>query len=56
MLHVDAYRLADARDLLALDDEVLDTSVLTCIEWGENVASALPEVRIDCTFAIEGEH
>jgi len=56
LVHVDAYRLDDARDLLALDDEVLDAGVLTCIEWGETVARALLDERLDCIFAVEGEH
>jgi tRNA threonylcarbamoyladenosine biosynthesis protein TsaE len=54
LVHVDAYRLAGPSDLLALDDEVLDASVLTCIEWGETVLSALPGDRLDCSISIDG--
>ena len=39
LIHVDAYRLSDPRDLAALDlDEYLDRAV-TVVEWGRNVWS-----------------
>lgn len=53
LVHVDAYRLGDARDLLGLDDDVLADDVVTCIEWGENVADALPTDRLECDLAID---
>ncbi len=55
LVHVDAYRLAGASDLGTLDDDVLAHDVVTCIEWGERVAEALPEERLTLDFAIGGE-
>ena len=55
LVHVDAYRLDDAADLVTLDDEVLADDVVTCIEWGGNVADALPAERIDVTIAVDGD-
>lgn len=52
LVHVDAYRLNEARDLLGLDDDVLADDVITCIEWGGNVADALPADRLDCDLIV----
>lgn len=51
LVHVDAYRLSEAHDLLGLDDDVLAADVVTCIEWGGNVEDALPTDRLDCDLA-----
>ncbi len=56
LVHVDAYRLERAADLLALDDDVLDETVVTCIEWGEIVRDALPASRLDVGLDIDGDH
>ena len=56
LVHVDAYRLDDAADLVTLDDDVLADDVVTCIEWGGNVADALPADRIDVELAVDGDH
>ena len=56
LVHVDAYRLADARDLLTLDDDVLDGTVVTCVEWGDTVRDALPADRLECDVRVEGDH
>jgi tRNA threonylcarbamoyladenosine biosynthesis protein TsaE len=55
LVHVDAYRLDDARALAALDDDVLADDVITCIEWGGNVAGALPDDRLDVELAVDGD-
>ncbi len=55
LVHVDAYRLDDAADLVTLDDDVLADDVVTCVEWGGNVAEALPEDRLDVTIAVDGD-
>ena len=55
LVHVDAYRLDSAAALMALDDDVLAGDVVTCIEWGGNVADALPEDRLDIRFTIDGD-
>lgn len=52
LVHVDAYRLSEARDLLGLDDDVLADDVITCIEWGGNVEDALPADRLDCELIV----
>jgi tRNA threonylcarbamoyladenosine biosynthesis protein TsaE len=56
LVHVDAYRLAGARDLLTLDDEVLDATVVTCVEWGDVVRDALPAERLECDLRVDGDH
>lgn len=55
LVHVDAYRLERAVDLLELDDDVLDETVVTCIEWGELVRDALPPSRLDVEIDIDGD-
>ena len=52
LVHVDAYRLSEARDLLGLDDDVLADDVITCIEWGGNVEDALPADWLDCDLIV----
>jgi len=52
LVHVDAYRLSEPRDLLGLDDDVLADDVVTCIEWGGNVEDALPADRLDCELIV----
>lgn len=54
LVHVDAYRLEDAADLITLDDDVLAEDVVTCIEWGGNVVGALPTDRLDVDVAVDG--
>lgn len=52
LVHVDAYRLADARGLVELGiDEVLDPGAAAAIEWAPRVAAALPADRLE--IAIE---
>ncbi len=55
LVHVDAYRLEDAADLVTLDDDVLADDLVTCIEWGGNVADALPAQRLDVAIAVDGD-
>lgn len=55
LVHVDAYRLDAPAALLTLDDDVLVDDVVTCIEWGEHVAAALPEDRLDVALAVDGD-
>ncbi len=56
LVHVDAYRLGEARDLRTLDDDVLDTTVVTCVEWGDTVREALPADRLECDLRVDGDH
>jgi len=50
LLHCDAYRLERVGDLVTLDDDVLAPDVVTCVEWGDAVAAALPATRLDVTL------
>ena len=56
LVHVDAYRLPGASDLLTLDDDVLDPAVVTCVEWGDMVREVLPADRLELDVSIDGEH
>jgi tRNA threonylcarbamoyladenosine biosynthesis protein TsaE len=50
LVHVDAYRLRDARGRLELDDLDLDASLpdsVTVVEWGEGLVEGLAESRLD---------
>jgi len=48
IIHIDAYRLADADEFLALGpEEWFEGGGLTLIEWGEKVTPALPAERYD---------
>jgi tRNA threonylcarbamoyladenosine biosynthesis protein TsaE len=55
LVHVDAYRLDDATDLVTLDDDVLADDVVTCIEWGGRVAAALPADRLEVGIEVAGQ-
>lgn len=43
VIHVDAYRLSSFGELDELDDEVFAPDAITIIEWGDAIASALPD-------------
>jgi tRNA threonylcarbamoyladenosine biosynthesis protein TsaE len=54
LVHVDAYRLGG---LAELDDLDLDVSVedsVTVVEWGEGIAEALAEDRLEVRIARSG--
>jgi tRNA threonylcarbamoyladenosine biosynthesis protein TsaE len=54
--HVDAYRLRDEDEFLALGvDERFDEDVLVFIEWAERVAGCLPRERIEIRIAVIGD-
>ena len=50
LLHCDVYRLERTGDLATIDDDVLASDVVTCVEWGDAVAAALPPSRLDVTL------
>jgi tRNA threonylcarbamoyladenosine biosynthesis protein TsaE len=54
LVHVDAYRLAGPHDLRTLDDDVLDETVVTCVEWGDTVRAALPADHLECEVRVDG--
>lgn len=47
LVHCDVYRLERTGDLVALDDDLLADDVVTCVEWGDAVAAALPAERLE---------
>ena len=51
LVHCDAYRLERVGDLARLDDDVLAPDVITCVEWGDAVAAALPAERLEVAIA-----
>lgn len=57
LIHIDAYRLANGRELQVLDFEKLveNANNLIVIEWPENVKEILPEnhLKIFCEFVDE---
>lgn len=56
LVHVDAYRLRSAADLDAIGwDRLMDGSCVVAVEWSERIAGALPDSRLDVSFAHEGE-
>lgn len=47
LVHVDVYRLQRLQDVLDLGDEVFAPDVVTFVEWGDAIATLLPEDRLD---------
>jgi tRNA A37 threonylcarbamoyladenosine biosynthesis protein TsaE len=37
-----------------LDDDVLDETVVTCVEWGDTVRAALPVDHLECEVGVDG--
>ena len=60
LVHIDAYRLASGDDILKLRfSEVLAIpKTLVCVEWPENISSAIPKdsIKIECKFIDETTH
>jgi tRNA threonylcarbamoyl adenosine modification protein YjeE len=54
LLHADMYRLADPAELheTGWDDAVAAADV-SCVEWPERIAAALPADRLDVSIAID---
>lgn len=57
LIHIDAYRLKEARELEVLDWEEItqDPQNLIYIEWPERVPEAIPESAIRVRFDIDGD-
>ncbi len=54
--HVDAYRLRDEDEFLALGaDEWFEQEALVFIEWAERVANCLPRERIEIRISVAGD-
>ena len=56
LIHFDAYRLADAEELLAIGfDDYLAQHAILVLEWAERVPEALPRERLELRLAGSGE-
>ena len=52
VVHCDVYRLDRLQDVLDLGDEVLAPDVVTFVEWGDAIASLLPDDHLDVELTI----
>ena len=53
--HIDAYRLRDEDEFLALGpDELFESDGLVLIEWADRVAGCLPKDRIEIRIDVTG--
>lgn len=52
LLHIDAYRLKEGKDLgpIGLPEAMQDTGTLVLLEWPEMVADGLPEADVKITL------
>lgn len=57
LIHIDAYRLEDGKEMRALDWDslLLDEHNLILIEWPEQVKDAMPRDIINLSFEYAGE-
>ncbi len=57
LIHIDAYRLSSADDLKAIDWErsILSPDNIICLEWPENVLSAIPQNSINVHLEVISE-
>jgi len=56
LYHIDAYRLRDARDMIALGcDEFFDGDGAAAVEWADRVPEALPPQYLRIDIEITGE-
>ena len=55
LVHIDAYRLVDAREFLALKPErfLQDPGTLVLVEWPSQVERAMPDPDVTVTFSSE---
>jgi tRNA threonylcarbamoyladenosine biosynthesis protein TsaE len=52
VVHCDVYRLDRLHDVLDLGDEVLASDVVTFVEWGDAIATLLPDDRLDLELVL----
>lgn len=57
LLHIDAYRLSEGKDLtpLRFDEFMRDPGTLVMLEWPEMVEDGLPAADVAITLRVEGE-
>ena len=55
--HIDAYRLRDEDEFLALGpEEFFESDALVLIEWADRVLSCLPKDRVEIYIEVTGPH
>jgi tRNA threonylcarbamoyladenosine biosynthesis protein TsaE len=54
IVHCDVYRLDRLGDVLELGDDVLAPDVVTFVEWGDAIATLLPDDRIEVDLRSDG--
>jgi tRNA threonylcarbamoyladenosine biosynthesis protein TsaE len=53
--HIDAYRVADENEFLALGpEEYFEADGLTLVEWADRIASCLPPDRVEIQVEVAG--
>lgn len=54
LVHIDAYRIQSEDEVgpLRLDEMFAAPRTLVCVEWPNNIATALPETKISITITI----
>lgn len=54
LVHIDAYRIEDERELLPLrlEEVFADAEALVCVEWPKRLFGALPQERFDITLSV----
>lgn len=52
LVHADVYRLNHLQDVLDLGDEVFAPDAATFVEWGDAVATVLPDDRLDAELVL----
>lgn len=56
LIHFDAYRLADAEELLAIGfEEYLTQNAILVLEWAERVPEVLPKERLELHLSGSGD-
>jgi tRNA threonylcarbamoyladenosine biosynthesis protein TsaE len=57
LVHIDAYRLEDERELapLHLEEVFADGEALVCVEWPKRLFGALPKERLDLALSVIDE-
>ena len=55
LIHVDAYRLRSADELLAIGFDEFAGRGAVIIEWGDRIAAILPEDRLEIHIVPTGE-
>ena len=57
LYHIDAYRLRDEDEFLALGpEEYFESDGLVLIEWADRVAGCLPKDRVEIRIEVTGPH